>query len=196
MAGVMLFAMGFFRLGKIIEFIPYTVMTGFTAGIGVTIAAGQVKHLFGLQPATDPGHVIEKVIAYSEAAATARWPDFLIGAAAFALLLGFPRLTRRVPAPLVALAHRRDPRRDPDPLAAGLPHRHDWQLVQLRERRRRAPRNPTVTPAPRLALEPCRGRRQPARHRPGSPARSSPRRLRSRCWVPSNRCYRPRSPTA
>jgi SulP family sulfate permease len=103
MAGVMLFAMGFFRLGKIIEFIPYTVMTGFTAGIGVTIAAGQVKHLFGLQPATDPGHVIEKVIAYSEAAATARWPDFLIGAAAFALLLGFPRLTRRVPAPLVAL---------------------------------------------------------------------------------------------
>ncbi|MCL2247240.1 MAG: SulP family inorganic anion transporter, partial [Lentimicrobiaceae bacterium] len=43
MAGVMLFLMGFFRLGTVIKFIPYPIIVGFTAGIAVTIFSTQIK---------------------------------------------------------------------------------------------------------------------------------------------------------
>ena len=47
-AGILLVVMGFFRLGSLIKFIPYTITTGFTAGIAVTIAAGQIGDFFGV----------------------------------------------------------------------------------------------------------------------------------------------------
>ena len=47
-AGVLLILMGVFRLGNLIKFIPYTITTGFTAGIAVTIVIGQLKDFFGL----------------------------------------------------------------------------------------------------------------------------------------------------
>ena len=54
-AGVLLILMGVFRLGTLIRFVPYTITTGFTAGIAVTIVAGQLKDLFGLTyPAGTP----------------------------------------------------------------------------------------------------------------------------------------------
>ena len=48
MAGILLVLMGLFRFGSLIKYIPYTITTGFTAGIAVTILAGQIKDFLGL----------------------------------------------------------------------------------------------------------------------------------------------------
>ena len=104
LAGVILFLLGVARLGRLIQFVPYPVTTGFTAGIGVVIATLQLKDFLGLSVPKMPEHYFDKVAALAAAAPTARWPDVLIGAATLATLIFWPRITRRVPAPLVALA--------------------------------------------------------------------------------------------
>ena len=48
LAGIILVVMGFLRLGNLIKYIPYTITTGFTAGIAVTIVIGQIKDFLGL----------------------------------------------------------------------------------------------------------------------------------------------------
>lgn len=103
LAGVMLIAFGLLRLGKLIEFIPHPVTTGFTAGIAIVIATLQVKDLFGLRLSGSPEHFFERIEAMWQARATAAWPELAIGLTTLVLLLGLPRLTKRVPAPLVAL---------------------------------------------------------------------------------------------
>jgi sulfate permease, SulP family len=103
LGGVMLLAMGLARLGKLIQFIPHPVTTGFTAGIATVIATLQLKDLFGLTPAHNPDHFFERVGAMFAARATANPWEPLIGFSTLAILLLLPRLTRRVPAPLVAL---------------------------------------------------------------------------------------------
>src|SRR3954471_23359979 len=72
MAGVLLLAMGLFRLGKLIQFIPHPVTTGFTAGIGTVIGVLQIKDLLGLAPARNPDHFLERVWTYVQARHTAR----------------------------------------------------------------------------------------------------------------------------
>jgi len=103
LAGVILIAMGLLRLGRFIEFIPYPVTTGFTAGIGTVIAVMQVKDLLGLRIEGNPEHFLERVIAMARAADTVAWPEVTVGAMTLAVLLVWPRLVQRVPAPLVAL---------------------------------------------------------------------------------------------
>jgi sulfate permease, SulP family len=103
MAGVLLVAMGLLRLGGLIHFIPHPVTTGFTAGIAVVIATLQVKDLLGLYVPSMPDHFIERIGALAGALPTWRGPDLLLGAGTLGLLLAWPRVTRRVPAPLVAL---------------------------------------------------------------------------------------------
>ncbi len=62
-AGVLLILMGLFRVGALIKFIPYTIVTGFTAGIAVTIVIGQFKDFFGLTYARNvkPVETMEKM---------------------------------------------------------------------------------------------------------------------------------------
>ena len=48
LAGIILIIMGLCRLGNLIKFIPFTITTGFTAGIAVTIVIGQLKDFFGI----------------------------------------------------------------------------------------------------------------------------------------------------
>jgi SulP family sulfate permease len=103
LAGLLLMAMAFARLGQLIELVPYPVTTGFTAGIGVVIATLQLKDFFGLQIAELPESYVGKVQALAEHLPTWRWHEAAIGAATLAILLLWPRLTRRVPAPLIAL---------------------------------------------------------------------------------------------
>jgi SulP family sulfate permease len=103
MAGVMLIAMGLARMGRLIEFIPYPVTSGFTAGIGTVIATLQLKDLLGLKLEHAPEHFLEKVGAMFAARGTASGWELGLGLATLATLLLFPRVTRRVPAPLVAL---------------------------------------------------------------------------------------------
>jgi SulP family sulfate permease len=103
MGGVILIAMGVFRLGNMIQFIPHPVTTGFTAGIATVIATLQIKDLLGLTLASNPEHYLEKVVAMFDARASASIWEPIIGLSTLAILLLFPRLTRRIPAPLVAL---------------------------------------------------------------------------------------------
>jgi SulP family sulfate permease len=95
--------MGLARLGRLIEFVPYPVTTGFTAGIAVVIATLQVKDLLGLDPGPPPDGFLERVAALARALPTTHPPDLAVGALTLALLLAWPRLKTRVPAPLVAL---------------------------------------------------------------------------------------------
>ena len=103
MAGLILIAMGLFRLGRLIQFIPHPVTTGFTAGIGTVIGVLQLKDLLGLVPTRSPDHFAERVHALWDARATVHLPELWIGLATLALLVGVPRLSKRIPSPLVAL---------------------------------------------------------------------------------------------
>jgi SulP family sulfate permease len=104
MAGAILIALGLARMGRLIEFVPYPVITGFTAGIAVVIATLQVKDFLGLTVPTNPEHYLDRVAALLAALPTMRASDVAIGALTLALLLLWPKVGGRVPAPLVALA--------------------------------------------------------------------------------------------
>src|SRR5712671_5577527 len=103
MAGVLLLAMGVFRLGRLIQFIPHPVTTGFTAGIATVIAALQIKDLFGLRPARTPDHFLERMWSYVQARHTASASELFIAALTLSVLVVMQRKTKRIPAPLVAL---------------------------------------------------------------------------------------------
>src|SRR3989475_3327995 len=103
MAGLLLVAMGAARLGRLVEFIPHPVTTGFTAGIATVIATLQLKDVLGLHVARMPERFPQKVAALWAARGGASLVECGVAAATLALLLLAPRLTRRVPAPLVAI---------------------------------------------------------------------------------------------
>lgn len=105
MAGIMLILMGVFRLGSLIKFIPYTITTGFTAGIAVTILVGQIKDFLGLtyQDGVKPIETIEKLEANFEAISTFSWQALLVGAVCLAILIIYPKLEKKVPASLIAV---------------------------------------------------------------------------------------------
>ena len=105
MAGIMLILMGVFKLGALIKFIPYTITTGFTAGIAVTIFIGQIKDFLGLTYAdgVKPVETMEKLEANIEAMSTFSWQALLVGAVCLAILIIYPRFEKRVPPSLIAV---------------------------------------------------------------------------------------------
>lgn len=103
MAGAILVALSVARLGKLIQYIPYPVTTGFTAGIAIVIATLQLKDFFGLTVAHMPEHYPDRVKALVLAAPTFQPAAVGVGAVTFAVLLLWPKVTKKVPAPLVAL---------------------------------------------------------------------------------------------
>lgn len=103
MAGVILILMGVMRMGQLIQFIPYPVTTGFTAGIALVIATIQLKDFFGLQIAHMPEKYFERIGALIHAAPTWSGVEFCIGALTLSLLILWPRINKKIPAPLVAL---------------------------------------------------------------------------------------------
>jgi SulP family sulfate permease len=103
MAGVILIGMGIAKLGTMIKFIPYPVVTGFTSGIAVIIFSGEIKDLFGLQMGVVPADFIGKWLAYARTA-TGFTPDaVMVSFIALAIILVWPRVNRRIPGPFVAL---------------------------------------------------------------------------------------------
>lgn len=104
MAGVLLVGLGLAGFGRLIEFVPYPVTTGFTAGIAVVIATLQLEDLLGLSVEHRPEHYLDRVAALARALPTVRPLDLAIGLFTLAVLLAWPRLAPKVPAPLVALA--------------------------------------------------------------------------------------------
>jgi SulP family sulfate permease len=107
MAGVLLVAMGVARLGRLIQFIPHPVTTGFTAGIATVIATLQLKDVFGLPIAHMPETYLEKVLALWHAKGHASLPDTIVASVTLLFLIAlpkrFPEFSRRVPAPLLAI---------------------------------------------------------------------------------------------
>lgn len=105
LAGVFLILMGVFKLGSLIKFIPYTITTGFTAGIAVTIFIGQIKDFLGLQYAdgVKPIETIEKIEANIEAIGTFSWQALLVGAVSLAILVIYPKFEKKVPPSLIAV---------------------------------------------------------------------------------------------
>jgi SulP family sulfate permease len=103
LAGLMLVFMGLARLGRLVEFVPYPVTTGFTAGIAVVIGTLQVKDFLGLEVPAWPEHYVERLHVLWHAMPTARLPDLAMGALTMTLLVAWPRVTKKIPAPLVAL---------------------------------------------------------------------------------------------
>jgi SulP family sulfate permease len=103
MAGVLLLVMGVARLGHFVEFIPHPVTTGFTAGIATVIAILQLKDCLGLQVAPMPESFVGKLVAFWDARGTASVSEIGVASVTLAMLLLLPRVTRRIPAPLLAL---------------------------------------------------------------------------------------------
>ncbi|AXA57155.1 C4-dicarboxylic acid transporter DauA [Pseudomonas thivervalensis] len=103
LAGLILIALGLMRAGRLIQYIPYPVILGFTAGIGVVIATLQLKDLLGLTTAGQAKHYIEQLGELIVALPGARLGDGAIGAVCLAVLIVWPRWVPRVPGHLVAL---------------------------------------------------------------------------------------------
>jgi SulP family sulfate permease len=102
MAGVILVAMGLARLGKLMQFVPHPVTTGFTMGIAVVIGLLQLKDVFGVKLPRTEG-TFEYLGALWEARGAINPYDVGIGGVTVALLLTLPKILKRIPAPLVAL---------------------------------------------------------------------------------------------
>ncbi|RVD74084.1 SulP family inorganic anion transporter [Mesorhizobium sp. M4A.F.Ca.ET.029.04.2.1] len=104
MAGVFLLAIGYLRLGTYIKFIPYPVTVGFTAGIAVIIFSGQITELFGLKLAgKEPGPLVPKLMALSEAAGTINPAATLVAVLTIATIVLLKRWRPKWPAMLVAI---------------------------------------------------------------------------------------------
>jgi SulP family sulfate permease len=101
-AGLMLIAMGLLRMGRLIQFVPHPVTTGFTAGIAVVIAVIQLGDFLGIGRIQGDG-VWAVLIGLAESLGAIHWADVAVGLATLAILVGLPRISHRVPAPLVAL---------------------------------------------------------------------------------------------
>jgi SulP family sulfate permease len=103
MAGVMLIIMGLLKFGRLLRFIPYTITTGFTFGIAVTILIGQIKDFLGLTFQTKPIETIEKVEACIESITTINFQALLIGATSLAILIIWPKINNKIPGSLIAV---------------------------------------------------------------------------------------------
>ena len=104
-AGIMLILMGLFKLGTLIRFVPYTITTGFTAGIAVTLVIGQIKDLLGLTfpEGTPTVETVDKFMAVVHNIGTVNWEAFLVGAICLVILFVWPRFSERIPSSLIAL---------------------------------------------------------------------------------------------
>jgi len=104
MAGAMLVIMGAMKLGRLIRFVPNSVIIGFTNGIAVLIALSQIKDFFGLSIAKMPGEFFGIVKALTAALPSVHWPSVVLALACFAFLYCWPaRLSRYVPSPFLVL---------------------------------------------------------------------------------------------
>ena len=103
MAGVMLVALGVAGVGAAIKFIPFPVTVGFTSGIALIIFSSQVKDLLGLEMGEVPSEFLAKWGAYGRAIGTVNPWTLGLGAASLVVLFFWPRISRRLPGPFVAL---------------------------------------------------------------------------------------------
>jgi len=116
MAGVILILLGVFKMGGLVKFIPYTIVTGFTAGIAVTIASGQIGDFFGLHPDFStpmvilgeeysklPGDFLPKMIAFARSAASVNWYSFAMAAICLAFIFIWSKFIKKIPGSIIVI---------------------------------------------------------------------------------------------
>lgn len=114
LAGIILILLGAFKLGGLVKFIPYTIVVGFTAGIAVTIATGQIGDFLGLSPEFPmtvfgneytkmPGTFSGKILVYASSLSTINWYSFIMAAVSLAAIFLWPKVTKKVPGSLIVI---------------------------------------------------------------------------------------------
>ena len=103
LAGLILIVAGYAKLGALVKFIPHPVVTGFTAGIAVIIASGEVKDFFGLSIAKVPADFLPKWQAYIGALGTIDWRTLAIGFGSLVLIVVLRKWAPRLPGFLIAI---------------------------------------------------------------------------------------------
>lgn len=116
LAGLMLILLGVFKLGGLVKFIPYTIVTGFTAGIAVTIATGQIGDFFGMHPdftngitvlGTEyqkmPGTFVGKIGVYAQSLGTIDIYSTIMAVVCLVVIFLWPKVTKKIPGSLVVI---------------------------------------------------------------------------------------------
>ena len=105
LAGIILIIMGLCRFGGLIKYIPFTITTGFTSGIAVTIVIGQLKDFFGVTyPEGMPTiETMEKLKAFLAGIHTFNTDSLIVGLVCLAILIIAPRCTEKIPGSLLAV---------------------------------------------------------------------------------------------
>ena len=102
MAGIILIIMGICHFGSLIKYIPYTITTGFTCGIAVTLFVGQLKDFLGLNGSA-PSEFLDKLIFYGKNIKDTNLVAIGVGLLAIAILILWPKVTDKIPGSLVAI---------------------------------------------------------------------------------------------
>lgn len=103
LAGIILVIMGICRFGTLIKYIPYTITTGFTCGIAVTLFVGQLKDFFGYSLESVPSDFLPKVAALIKNVSLINLKAALVGLLAVIIMLVWPKITDKIPGSLVAI---------------------------------------------------------------------------------------------
>ena len=103
MAGIILCIMGLCHFGSLIKYIPYTITTGFTCGIAVTLFVGQIKDFLGLDMGAVPSEFVEKLGAYAANITSINPVTVAIDAVALVILILWPKVTDKLPGSLIAI---------------------------------------------------------------------------------------------
>ena len=105
LAGIFLILMGLCHFGSLIKFIPYTITTGFTSGIAVTIVIGQLKDFFGVTypDGVKPIETTEKLEAFVQNISSINIDAVIVGAVSLAILIIAPYIFKKIPGSLIAV---------------------------------------------------------------------------------------------
>ena len=103
LAGIILVIMGICHFGTLIKYIPYTITTGFTCGIAVTLFVGQLKDFFGYSLENVPSDFLPKVAALVKNVSLINPKAVLVGLLAVIIMLVWPKITDKIPGSLVAI---------------------------------------------------------------------------------------------
>lgn len=114
LAGIMLILLGVLKLGGLVKFIPYTIVIGFTAGIAVTIATGQIGDFFGMHPqfpmtvmgteySKMPGTFAGKISVYANSLSSINFYSLAMAVVCLVIIFLWPRVTKKIPGSLIVI---------------------------------------------------------------------------------------------
>ena len=119
LAGLFMLLLGLFRLGRYISFIPSPVIAGFTSGIALIIAIGQLDNVLGVHtPAAE--NTLAKLLGYFTHPVLPDWHALALAGVVMVTMIGLPRITKAIPGSLVGII-----------LAALVAHFAGWNVPMI-----------------------------------------------------------------